>query len=204
MLVWKKITVAAGKSATVTFNVKVDETVDGDEIENEGTVKNGENDPMVTNKVINKTPTKVTIVKDLSNFVDHGKNEKATFAFSITGDSTSDKHDDYSNVIGMDFEKAETRYATVLIPSYIDLETVNVKEVISGDYTPDHPEASITKGEDGKWKVTFKNKYTDTGYKTGTINNYKYNNENGTYTTPEGPGDGQSQEGDGPGDGSGN
>ena len=126
------------------------------------------------------------------------------FAFSITGTSTSDEHEDYSNVIGMDFTGAETRYATVLIPSYIDLETVSVKEVISGDYTPDHPEASITKGEDGKWKVTFKNKYTDTGYKTGAINNYKYNNENGTYTTPEGPGDGQSQEGDGPGDGSGN
>ena len=73
------------------------------------------------------------------------------------------------------------------IPS--DIEELKVEEIISGNYSPDpasfeniEPDAA-----DGKYKVTFTNTYRDTDYETGTINNYK-RNDDGTYSKdPDNP-----------------
>ena len=175
---------------TVSFQVKVDDNAGRQTLVNTGTLREGEHGPeMDTNPVKNPVTTKLIITKDLRNFVQHeGKDVKATFAFRITGDS--ELRGDYENVVAMDFEGIKVKELTVEgMPS--DIENINVEEIVSGNYTPSDTGVNFDE-EDGKWKVTFENRFKDTDYKSGAINNYK-RNDDGTYSK-NGTGDKKSKE----------
>jgi len=193
MITWETKAPAAkgGKAGelTVTFKVTVDPDAGGQTLKNEGTLREGKDGPeMKTNPVENPVTIELVITKDLRNFVQHeGEDVKATFGFKITGESA--KRGAYSNVVAMEFTGAEVKELTVKgIPS--DIKNLKVEEIVSGNYTPSTDGVKLDE-KDGKYKVTFTNKYDDTDYKTGTINNYK-RGDDGKYSK-NGTGDNKSQ-----------
>jgi hypothetical protein len=193
MITWEAKAPAAkgGKAGelTVTFKVTVDPDAGGQTLKNEATLREGKDGPeMKTNPVENPVTIELVITKDLRNFVQHeGEDVTAVFGFRIIGDSA--KRGAYNNVVSMEFTGAEVKELTVKgIPS--DIKNLKVEEIVSGNYTPSTDGVKLDE-KDGKYKVTFTNKYKDTDYKTGTINNYK-RNDDGKYSK-NGTGDNKSQ-----------
>ena len=181
VITWTDREVRANSELTVHFRVTVDGNAYGQTLINDATLREGADGPVMTTKpVTNPVIRELVITKDLRNFVQHeGEDVKATFAFRITGTSAS--RGAYNNVVAMEFSGVEVREMTVTgIPN--DIRGLRVEEIVSGNYTPSSDGVKLD--ADGKYKVTFTNKYDDTGYKTGTINNYK-RNDNGTYSSNE-------------------
>ena len=192
MLTWEvKAPAAKGGKAgevTVSFKVTVDADSYGQTLKNEAVFREGADGPeMKTNPVENPVTRILVITKDLKNFVQHGEDVNATFAFRITGDSAS--RGAYNNVVAMEFSGSDSKELTVKgLPS--DIKNLKVEEIVSGNYTPSTDGVKLD-AADGKYKVTFTNKYDDTNYKSGTINNYK-RTEKGKYIA-DGQGDKKSQ-----------
>jgi hypothetical protein len=167
----------------------VDANAGGQTLVNTAKLREGVDGPeMETNPVENPVTIELVITKDLRNFVQHeGEDVNAVFAFRITG--TSVKRGDYNNVVAMEFAGVDIKEVTVKgIPN--DIKNLKVEEIVSGNYTASDTGVNLDE-EDGKYKVTFTNKYKDTEYKTGTINNYK-RTEDGKYII-NGTGDKKSQ-----------
>ena len=160
------------EDVTVTFQVKVSDDVNGEILENTATVKDAENDFSVdTNTTENPTPRKLKIIKNLADFVDHGENVDATFAFEIKGKDEAG-NEVYTNTIGMDFTGGKTTEEVIVkgIPS--KAVTVTVEEVYSGNYTPAETGAVKVSEVDGVYQVTFNNTKSDIEYKGGVTNHY--------------------------------
>ena len=161
-----------GETVTATFSVKVKDTVSGEILENTGKVTDDTNKfDIDTNTTENPTPRQLVITKNLANFVDHGRDVTATFAFKVEGTSES-YGGTYSTVVAMEFTGAETKELTVKGIPY-DIKDLKVTEIGTGNYTPTVKADLAVDEADGKWKISFENTYDDSEYKTGVINNYK-------------------------------
>ena len=176
-LVWTFTEVPVNAKVEVFFTVQVSTDVAGDVLENTAKVKYAENeDEVETNPVSNPTPYKLVIKKALKNFVDHGNNVKATFAFRINDGA------DFSTVVGMDFEGMDQNERSILIPSTVDMSKVSVEEIVSGNYDPDKTgKVVVSRQEDGSYTVSFENTFNDTDYTSGVVNHYK-RGDDGTYS----------------------
>ena len=129
---------------------------------------------------------RTSIEKNLQNFVDHGNNVKATFAFRITGTYKADEEGAegkaFNTVVGMDFNGVSGDSKTVLIPSDVEMSSVKVEEIVSGNYAPDKTGAVVVSRQaDGSYSVTFNNTFNDTDYTSGVINHYE-RKDDGTYS----------------------
>jgi uncharacterized repeat protein (TIGR01451 family) len=187
---WKEIEIAGGASKTVTLTVKVKKEVSGQILTNKATVENGQN-KYTSNEVVNPTPRKLIIKKNLADYVDNGENANATFAFKITGTYTVEGvTKTYTNTIGMEFNKDSDIKQTLTVegvPREIEAKDLVVEETYAGNYKAENVKPTVTLQDDGTFLVSFENKKNDHEYKGGVVNHYakdgdKYKYQNGTTT----------------------
>ena len=126
------------------------------------------------------------ILKTFDAYIDNGEGNSTSLVFELSGysdDECTEANRVYHKIVGLQVDKSkgdEQKLDVKDIPR--GLKHLKVKEVDSGNYTPDEAEkeANLVTSENdpkGVYKVSFKNSLNNTTHESGVINKFKMKNK---------------------------